>query len=222
MKSVTFTGFRDANGYELKHYPARQRLPGEGTFLISEGAHIVGRSGHSEKAATPNAKTWRRLLALDGPESLVEFMNEFGPLGRNVSSSEIYENSWILLEPLVQRLRQLASYAEAFDREGFEGIVQGREVLLQRFWRTAKPGLQIEFKSLADYLVWQMWNLLRERDTPAQEVMRKCKGCEQFFRVGAGRGEGRRVGAIFHSRGCADAYRKRQKRRVESANSMSK
>ena len=224
MKWPSFTGHRDIEGYEVRHYPTRARSAGSGTVIggSPEGVHLAGKSGRNELVVVSNSKLWRRLFRITGPAALAEFMTEYGPLGRASPTAE-YLNDWESLCPMVDRLRGLAAYAEAFDRESFVSALGGRDFVLQRLSASDSKKvsqnvcLDIGFRTLADFLTWQMWNACGERDHPSREVAKTCLRCGIIFSTGSGRGSGgRRADARYCSKRCSDAERKQRKRRENS------
>lgn len=215
----------DEEGYELHSF--RVRAPNRTATILGgppEGEYIAGKSGRPMLKPISNPNAWRSLLELDGPESLVRFQTEYGPL-TPVDPSEKFFEPWNLLKPTVELLSALAKCADAYDQEGFFKLVEGRQVIVQRLGslpstegRRPHRGLTIEFRSLPSSLIWQMWNACGEQDHPTTERASTCKHCGKMFVVGQARASGgRRVDARYCSTKCKDAESKRRKRAARAS-----
>jgi len=228
MNRPRYIGLVDAEGYELLSFPV---MPTNRPATIiggpPEGKYIAGRSGRPMLRPVSNPNTWRNLLKLEGPETLVQFQTEYGPL-TPVDPSERFFEPWILLEPVLELLLKLAKCADACDQEGLLKLVEGRQVLVQRLGSLPSkkggrphPGLTIEFQSLASFLIWQMWNACGEQDHPATERVRMCKHCGEMFVAGQARAAGgRRVDAKYCPTKCKDAASKRRRRAALASNNF--
>ena len=210
----------DEEGYELRRYPILER-DRSATVLAGppQGEYVAGKSGRSILKAIRNPNAWRRLLNLRSPESLVLFQNEYGPLTSTCSTENFFE-PWSFLRPTVEFLVALAKCADAYDQHGFFELVEGRRVIVQRLGRLPSKeggrshrGLTIEFRSLASFLIWQMWNACGQPDGLASERAIACKHCGTMFVAGQVRAAGgRRADARHCSKECKDAASKRRRR----------
>ena len=228
MSNVQVTVFRDIEGYSIKDYGSPSDAAGATNIWgPTTGLHIVGNSGQYEKHiySGQNEKMWRRLRKIETANHLAAFTSDFGPLGR-FHEDELYDVEWTVLERHLRELQVLAVCTEQLNREAFATYASGWKVFDQRLMyvpddkkRSVKGTLDLVSQptTLAEFLVWQMWNSLGDEDHPAHEVQKICLRCREPFKAGGRRSGSRRADAKFCSKKCKDSVmHQRKKARIDT------
>lgn len=203
---------RDRGGYEVRDY-GYPKLP-EGATLLSgppTGIHIVGRTGTNEIisiSSASNLRLWEKACRLISPQGVANFMSRWGQLSRwlNDDGSKPYSESFVLIEPGLQGLKQLAGFVETGDKHGFCRSLNDH-VLLSRANIAIDiddPNLPlvVEAPSLLRFMLLEMWNEFGG-ERPAQIGIRNCAYCQKLFQAGGRRGiASRRADALYCSDSC--------------------
>src|SRR5207253_1629784 len=122
---VKTTIIRDRAGYDVRDYGNPD--PPEGATLLSgppTGVHIVGKSGTNKMVSistADNLRLWEKARHLISADDVANFMSRWGQLSRGLldDGSQPYSEPFLLIEPYLQGLKQLASFVEADDKLGF-------------------------------------------------------------------------------------------------------
>jgi hypothetical protein len=212
MRSVVRTTIiRDKGGYEVRDFGNPKPPPGA-TLLSGPptGVHIVGRAGANEMVSistTDNLRLWEKARHLISPQDVADFMSRWGQLSRWLTDdgSQPYSEPFLLIEPHLQGLRQLANFVEADDKFGFCRSLNN-QLLLARANIAIDindPGLPlvVEAPSLLRFMLLEMWNEFGG-ERPAQLGIRSCSYCGKLFQVGGRRGTGARRADARH---CSDS-----------------
>lgn len=220
--AVQTTLIRDRQGYDVRDY-GQPAFDPKLTLLgrPPSGIHIVGRSGLNELvtiSTASNLRLWVKASQLVSPEQVAGFMTKWGQLSRWIGDdgSRPYEEPFILLEPHLNGLRQLAGYVEAGDRDNFYLNLKNNRLLdranLTVDVQNPESALVLEAPSLLRFMLIEMWNEFGG-ERPANLGFRSCRYCGLTFQVGGRRySHGRRADARYCSASCKNmASRKRTK-----------
>jgi hypothetical protein len=212
MRSVVRTTIiRDKRGYEVRDYG--NPTPPPGATLLSApptGVHIVGKAGANEMfsiSTADNLRLWEKARHLISADDVADFMCRWGQLSRWLTDdgSQPYSEPFLLIEPHLQGLRQLASFVETDDKFGFCRSLKN-QLLLARANIAIDindPGLPVvvEAPSLLRFMLLEMWNEFGG-ERPAQLGVRSCSYCGKLFQVGGRRGTATRRADARH---CSDS-----------------
>jgi hypothetical protein len=207
---IRTTIIRDTKGYEVRDYGE----PKPGKTLLGgppSGIHIIGRSGINEKfliSTDQNLRLWEKVRHLNSPQDLADFMSRWGQVSRwlGEDGSRPHSESFLLLEPHIKAIKQLASYVEAGDKVGFCWNLKDR-ILVERanfIIDTDQPEMPliIETPSILRFMLLEMWAEFGG-ERPAHLGIQQCGYCERPFHVGGRRGtKSRRADARYCSDSC--------------------
>ncbi|MBI3702729.1 MAG: hypothetical protein HY244_02475 [Rhizobiales bacterium] len=210
--SVRTTIIRDLAGYEVRDYGNPAPVPGASLLAgPPSGIHIVGKSGTNETvtiSTAQNLRRWEKVRRINSPEEIVEFMNAWGQISRWLGDdgSKPYSEAYILIEPHLQSIKQLASYVEGGDKRNFYLSLTGNRLLDRAIIAVdvnePDSAFIVEAPSLLRFMIVEMWNEFGG-ERPADFGFRICPHCGTQFQVGGRRDtKTRRTDARFCSDSC--------------------
>ena len=210
--SVRTTIIRDRAGYNVHDYGNPTPVPG--VTLLGQppsGVHIIGRSGANEKVSirtTQNLRLWEKARKLNSPHEVAGFMDRWGQISRWLGDdgSKPYSEAYILIEPHLQSIKELATCVEIGDKQNFYLSLTGNRLVDRAIIAVdlTEPdsAFIVEAPSLLRFMVVEMWNEFGG-ERPAGFGFRICPHCGGQFQVGGRRDtKTRRIDARFCSDSC--------------------
>ena len=226
--AIQTTIIRDREGYEVRDFGEPASDPS--ATLAGQppsGIYIVGKSGTNDRfliSTEQNLQLWRKACRLNSPQEVAEFMGRWGQISRWLTDdgSRSYKESYLLLEPHLQAIKQLAVFVDAGDKSGFSSSLVGNRLLdranIAIDVNQQDAPLIIEAPSLLRFMIIEMWNEFGG-ERPTKLGFRNCRHCGRQFQIGGRRHTtGRRIDAQFCSDSCRNmASRMRVKSKQKAA-----